>query len=191
MLIAAAVLLLFRLVIHIVDLSRLAENSMIIAMFLTFLLIIPTYSFQSQRTIGYLSLHKANNHGVSSMPFIANLRAQKEDEVEFGEKYEGQIDWDGEWKKVMQNKDQPKDRPGRDFYKSDAEKKIIKVTRSAQEKIIQVQQNIPRLDSLDVRSLQGNTSFWLVVLAIISVGAALIAASGQTSSYTTDSSYYI
>lgn len=31
------------------------------------------------------------------------------------EQYEGNVDWDEEWKKVMANKDQPKERPGKDF----------------------------------------------------------------------------
>ncbi len=169
---------------------------MIIALFVFFsLLFISIDSFNSQRRLHLQALRFAiyHNHVLPSSQSAAvatALLAQKEDEVEFGEKYEGQIDWDGEWKKVMQNKDQPKSRPGK--YKSDTEKQIIKATRSAQEKIIQAQQNIPRFDGFDVRSLQGNTSFWIAILVIISVGTALIAASGQASTYTTDpSSYYI
>lgn len=33
------------------------------------------------------------------------------------ESYEGDIDWDAEWKKVVSNKDQPRERPGKDFCK--------------------------------------------------------------------------
>ena len=36
--------------------------------------------------------------------------------------YTGSVDWDAEWKKVMKDKDTlSKNRPGQDFYKSDAE----------------------------------------------------------------------
>jgi hypothetical protein len=37
--------------------------------------------------------------------------------------YTGSVDWDAEWKKVMKNKDNisSSDRPGKNFYKSDAE----------------------------------------------------------------------
>lgn len=33
------------------------------------------------------------------------------------ESYEGDVDWDEEWKKVMANKDKPVKRPGKDFCK--------------------------------------------------------------------------
>ena len=163
---------------------------MMLTLFLI-LLAYPTLSFLSPQRVTPLEIHVSINRSLSAVQ-ATFLRAQKgEDEVEFGEKYEGEIDWDGEWKKVIQNQDQPEIRPGNKFYKSDAEKQIIKATRSAQEKIIEVQQNIPRLNGLDFRSLQGNTAFWLAVLAIISVGSALIAASGQSSTYTDPSSFYI
>jgi hypothetical protein len=36
--------------------------------------------------------------------------------------YTGSVDWDAEWKKVVRNKDKTSQgRPGKDFYKSDAE----------------------------------------------------------------------
>ena len=31
------------------------------------------------------------------------------------ESYKGDVDWDAEWKKVLANKDQPVERPGKDF----------------------------------------------------------------------------
>jgi hypothetical protein len=143
-------------------------------------------SFPCQRGCNSLSL------SLRRSPLLVStyLKAQ-EDEIEFGEKYEGEIDWDAEWKKVVKNENQPKVRPGDKFYKSDAEKTIIKATRSAQEKIIEVQKNMPELDGFDFRSLQGNAAFWLTVLAIISVGSALIAASGQPSTTYNDQSFYI
>lgn len=164
---------------------------MMITTLLLLLFVSPSHSFQCQQRSKFL-IPKLKHQISAASTHATNLRAQEqEDDVEFGEKYEGEIDWDGEWKKVMRNQDQPKVRPGNNFYKNDAEKTIIKATRSAQEKIIEVQQNIPRLDGLDFRSLQGNTAFWLAVLAIISVGSALIAASGQSSITYTDQSFYI
>jgi hypothetical protein len=37
--------------------------------------------------------------------------------------YTGSVDWDAEWKKVVKNQDamNTRDRPGKDFYKSEAE----------------------------------------------------------------------
>jgi hypothetical protein len=36
--------------------------------------------------------------------------------------YTGSVDWDAEWKKVVKNQDRiARDRPGKDFYKSEAE----------------------------------------------------------------------
>jgi mannosyltransferase OCH1-like enzyme len=42
--------------------------------------------------------------------------------------YTGTVDWDAEWKKVSQDKDFLKNRPGSDFYKTEAE--IAAIVRS-------------------------------------------------------------
>jgi hypothetical protein len=49
-------------------------------------------------------------------------------------RYESSIDWDAEWKKVKRGEGQPVERPGRDFYKSEAEIAAIRsANRAAQE----------------------------------------------------------
>ena len=105
------------------------------------------------------------------------------------DKYEGEIDWDAEWKKVVANKDQPKERPGKDFYKSEAEISAIKAANKASEKVVEVAKNIPSVPSFD--SIKGDWKFWVGVLAIVSVGLSVISASGQSQMMASGDSYYI
>jgi hypothetical protein len=114
--------------------------------------------------------------------------------------YKGDIDWDGEWKKVVKNQANVKsgggsssgnsnssnkagqDRPGKDFYKSDAEIAAIRAANKATERVNKVvsSANIKLPTSLpSIRSLQGDWKFWLGVLAILSVGISLVSAVGQ------------
>lgn len=105
--------------------------------------------------------------------------------------YTGEVDWDAEWKKVVENKDRDIERPGKDFYKTDVEKAAIKATRDVQERVIDVRKTIaenPSIQTPDIKSLQGDGRFWIAILAIISVGIALVGASSQQS-YTNDSFY--
>lgn len=99
------------------------------------------------------------------------------------ENYEGEVDWDEEWKKVVSNQDQPKKRPMGN-YKSDVEIAATKVKRSAEAKLDEVRQSA----SFDFRSVRGDWKFWIGVLAVISVGSSLIAGAGQVP-YTDDSFY--
>ena len=104
-----------------------------------------------------------------------------------GDNYEG-IDWDSEWKKVVANKDQPKVRPGKDFYKSETELAAIRAANKAQEKVVDVVSKIPSVPSFD--TLKGDWKFWIGVLAIVSIGLSVISASGAATSYN-GNSYYI
>ncbi len=62
-------------------------------------------------------------------------------------------DWDAEWKKVVQsNKNPTKPRPGKDFYKSEAEIAAIKAANRATRELQKLQP--PSLPSM--RSLQGD-----------------------------------
>mmetsp|Transcript_19521 Transcript_19521/g.27594 ORF Transcript_19521/g.27594 Transcript_19521/m.27594 type:complete len:198 (+) Transcript_19521:93-686(+) len=96
-------------------------------------------------------------------------------------------DWDAEWQKVVKNQGQPAERPGRDFYKSDAEIAAIKATRKVQ----RVQAQIPA-PSMSWNTLKNDPKFWIAIIAVISIGSALIGASGGPGpeSYTGDS-YYV
>jgi hypothetical protein len=71
---------------------------------------------------------------------------EEEDNVQ----YSGDIDWDGEWKKVVQQQQQQKvDRPGKDFYKSEAEIAAIRAANAATEEanrlMMNASSNIPEL----------------------------------------------
>ena len=75
------------------------------------------------------------------------------------DEYTGEVDWDAEWKKVVENKDRDIERPGKDFYKSDVEKAAIKATRDVQERVIDVRKTIaenPSIKAPDIKSLQGD-----------------------------------
>ena len=77
-------------------------------------------------------------------------------EFEVGdEEYSGDIDWDGEWAKVVKESDK-KDRPGKDFYKSDAERATIKAVNKAAEQVAKVKVQAPSFKPPPIRSLQGD-----------------------------------
>lgn len=103
------------------------------------------------------------------------------DEFSVGETYDGDVDWDSEWKKVVQNQDQPSERPGKDFYKNDVEKAIGKTAKAAQEqisKIPKVKVDMPSQPRVPM-SLSGDAKLWLAIIAIVSIGSAVIGASGN------------
>lgn len=100
------------------------------------------------------------------------------DEFNVEEKYDGDVDWDAEWKKVVKNQDQPDERPGKDFYKNDVEKVIGKTAKAAQEQI----SKIPKVEMPQPRapmSLSGDAKLWLAVIVAISIGSALIGGAGN------------
>ena len=68
--------------------------------------------------------------------------------------YSGPVDWDEEWKKVVKNKDQPAERPGRDFYKSEAEIAAIQAANKAQKGVMKAASKIPPTASFN--SLKGD-----------------------------------
>ena len=88
------------------------------------------------------------------------------------------VDWDAEWKKVVANKDQPKQRPGKDFYKSDAE---IAVTTTINRSIETVQKQAAKMDipSINTVTLTSDWRFWIAILAFVSVVTAVISAPPQ------------
>mmetsp|Transcript_13194 Transcript_13194/g.18386 ORF Transcript_13194/g.18386 Transcript_13194/m.18386 type:complete len:187 (+) Transcript_13194:27-587(+) len=96
-------------------------------------------------------------------------------------------DWDAEWQRVVKNQGQPSERPGKDFYKSEAEIAAMKATR----KIQRVKAEIPT-PSMNWNSLKNDPKFWIAVIAAVSIGSALIGGAGISGpeSYTGDS-YYV
>jgi hypothetical protein len=91
--------------------------------------------------------------------------------------YTGSVDWDAEWKKVVESerKTPAGDRPGKDYYKSESEIAAIKVANKATEQATgvatQIANSIP-----DFKTLSGDWRFWIAILAIVSVGFSLLSA---------------
>lgn len=74
---------------------------------------------------------------------------------EEAEEYTGEVDWDAEWKKVVASDGKLKsgqDRPGKDFYKSEAEIAAIKAANRATEKALEagssIRNSVPDMGSL-------------------------------------------
>jgi len=125
----------------------------------------------------FTSLHSENpNKGGDS------------DEI-VGDQYQGSVDWDAEWKKVVEDRDQPAERPGK--YKTQAEISAIKTTNKVAKNVYdasrEVQSKIPSAPS--IRSLQGDGRFWVGMLAILAFGLAILSATSSGSPV--NDSYYI
>ena len=54
-----------------------------------------------QRSTSLVVLHYENPNQIPD-----------EERLDIGEQFEGSVDWDAEWKKVVENRDQPDKRPG-------------------------------------------------------------------------------
>jgi hypothetical protein len=146
--------------------------------------------------------------GTATPTTSSSLSLAKEDEYsDFPEGYEkgadaeykGDVDWDGEWKKVVSKQSKESsgssssgssskgkstsDRPGKDYYKSDAEIAAIRAANQAQLQIGKVASkvniSIPKSLPTSMRSLQGDWKFWIGALALISVGISLLSAVGS------------
>lgn len=92
--------------------------------------------------------------------------------------YSGETDWDAEWKKVVAKDgelDGGKQRPGKDFYKSEAEIAAIKAANTASKTVAEASSSVSNMMP-DVRSLSGDWRFWIGVLALVSVGLSLLTA---------------
>jgi hypothetical protein len=105
--------------------------------------------------------------------------------------YTGSIDWDAEWKKVVASEGKVKtERPGKDFYKSEAEIAAIKAANKANEQISSVGSTVS--NSLpDIRSLSGDWRFWIAILALVSVGLSVLTAPQPIPTGLQGDSYYI
>lgn len=93
--------------------------------------------------------------------------------------YDSTIDWDSEWKKVVQNEGKANSpRPGQDFYKSEAEIAAIKATNKAAAKASEVTSSVTnKLPQLN--SFTGDWKFWIAVLVIVSIGLSVLSAPPQ------------
>jgi hypothetical protein len=72
------------------------------------------------------------------------------------EEYTGSVDWDAEWKKVVASEGKSStDRPGKDFYKSEAEIAAIKAANKAAEQAALASRTVAS-SMPDIRSLSGD-----------------------------------
>lgn len=90
------------------------------------------------------------------------------------------VDWDAEWKKVMEKERVgiKKERPGKDFYKNEAQIAAIRTANKATGKLNEAAEDF-NVSLPTWRSLKGDWKFWISALALISVGSSLIAAGGS------------
>jgi hypothetical protein len=85
--------------------------------------------------------------------------------------YESKIDWDAEWKKVKKNQGQPSERPGKNFYKSEAELAAIRAANRAASELNEKASFLSSVPSFD--SLKGD---WKVSVCEACLPAELHAA---------------
>jgi hypothetical protein len=143
---------------------------------------------------GMSSRAPARHQSHDSVITLFSDNSNNDDEFNIGETYDGDVDWDAEWSKVVKNQDQPTERPGKDFYKNDVEKAIGKTAKAAQEqisKIPKVKVEMPAVSKPNMpASLSGDAKLWLAIIVIISVGSAVIGASGSINADYTNSGVF-
>ena len=107
--------------------------------------------------------------------------------------YTGSVDWDAEWKKVVQSEgklENNQERPGQGYYKSEAEIQAIKAANEASKKISEASSSVTSALP-DFRSLSGDWRFWIAILALVSVGLSVLTAPSNVSTGLQGDSYYI
>jgi len=92
---------------------------------------------------------------------------------------ESTIDWDSEWKQVLENQGSSVTRdPGRAAW-TDADRAKHKVTIAAMDAKIAAKKATNSLSLPSVDSLTGDWRFWLGIIALLSFGSAFIGTIGQ------------
>jgi len=122
-------------------------------------------SFQLHPLPTSTSLRPYTSYSSLSLPTLYNEDPKKaysdlegfgDDDAFVGEKFEGSVDWDAEWKKVVEKRDQPDQRPGK--YKSQVEIAAIKTTNKVAKNVYdasrEMKESLPKPPS--IRSLQGD-----------------------------------
>ena len=149
-------------------------------------------SFQLHRNVcvgigGGVSISK-HNRQQQPLTIQFSENPKEEDIVGAGDSYEGSVDWDAEWKKVVENRDQPEKRPGE--YKSPAEIAAIKATNKVAKNVFDASQEMKSKmpEAPSMRSLQGDWRFWIGILVIVSFGLSILSA---TSTQQVNDSFYI
>ena len=151
-------------------------------------------SFQLHRSVGARNVLTASRDRLQQ-PLTIQFSEKptpkgdtpSEEEI-IGETYESSVDWDAEWKKVVENKDQPDERPGN--YKSQAEISAIKATNKVAKNVFDASQEMKSKmpAAPNMTSLQGDWRFWIGILVIVSFGLSILSA---TSTQQVNESFYI
>ncbi|KAL7440780.1 hypothetical protein ACHAXM_007463 [Skeletonema potamos] len=152
-------------------------------------------SFQLHRSAGArnaLSSYDRRLQQPLTIQFSENPKGDfsstpSEEEI-IGESFESSVDWDAEWKKVVQNQDQPAQRPG--SYKTQAEIAAIKATNKVAKNVFDASQEMKSKmpAAPNMMSLQGDWRFWIGILVIVSFGLSILSA---TSTQQVNESFYI
>ena len=152
-------------------------------------------SFQLHRMVGAGNNALTSSYNRHQQPLTIqfsenpNPNSPRDEEmVDAGDSYEGSVDWDAEWKKVVENRDQPAKRPGE--YKSQAEIAAIKATNKVAKNVFDASQEMKSKmpAAPNMRSLQGDWRFWIGILVIVSFGLSILSA---TSTQQVNESFYI
>mmetsp|Transcript_4388 Transcript_4388/g.7802 ORF Transcript_4388/g.7802 Transcript_4388/m.7802 type:complete len:174 (+) Transcript_4388:256-777(+) len=166
-------------------------NAIIAVLALLLVATIPTgvASFQLQRSTPVTARAMTNAPRPFTSLHSENPNKGGDSDEIVGDQYQGSVDWDAEWKKVVEDRDQPAERPGK--YKTQAEISAIKTTNKVAKNVYdasrEVQSKIPSAPS--IRSLQGDGRFWVGMLAILAFGLAILSATSSGSPV--NDSYYI
>ncbi|KAL7433932.1 hypothetical protein ACHAXH_002235 [Discostella pseudostelligera] len=149
-----------------------------------------TNTFQQHRPVSFTTTSVLHSENPNNTPGSEEEILDVGEEKLVGEVYEGSIDWDAEWKKVVENRDQPAKRPGK--YKSQVEiaatKATNKVAKNVYDASKDMKANMPSMPN--IRSLQGDWRFWIGMIMIVSFGLSILSvtSSGSTS---VNESFYI
>lgn len=114
-------------------------------------------------------------------PFTSRLYSDQDNREEeiVGDKYEGSVDWDAEWKKVVNDQNQPAERPGK--YKSQVEISAIKATNKVAKNVYDASKDMKASmpSPPSIRSLQGDWRFWIGIIVILSFGLSILTATSM------------
>ena len=107
---------------------------------------------------------KLATHSSSIRNFATILNAKvggdEEDSFPSGDSYKGSVDWDAEWAKVVKEKGPDIERPGKDYYKNDAQRAALKAQKVTGEQIKKVKIVKP---DVDFKSLSADPKFWIAI----------------------------
>ena len=122
-------------------------------------------SLSSKKALGVVG---ASSRSTAARGVVLGSTPKNDDDFpieELGEEYTGDVDWDAEWKKVVAKEistgSVSSERPGKDFYKSDAKIAAIRAANKAQTEVQKISSKMPAAPSMNMSSLTGD---WRVSL---------------------------